>query len=76
MGRSVPATTAVVRRSHRTMTVNNPEPNDCRSEEEDGSQEGEGGIGLELRAGGFTRKAVPVPDATAVHRAHVLWISC
>lgn len=52
--------------------MNNPDTDDGRNEEEDGSQETEGDVSLELRARRLASNAVPVPDRAAVHRTDVL----
>lgn len=54
------------------MAVDNPDTDDSRGQEEDGSQEGESDVSLELGALGLSGNAVPIPDATAVHRTNVL----
>jgi len=56
----------------RTAAMNNPETDDSRGEEEDSSQEGKSDISFELGALGFASDAVPVPNTSAVHRAHVV----
>jgi len=52
--------------------MNDPETNDRRSKEEDGSQECESNISLELGALGLSSDTVPVPDAAAVHGTDVV----
>lgn len=71
-GRSVPAATGACGISSCAMAVDNPDTDDSRGQEEDGSQEGESDVSLELGALGLSGNAVPIPDATAVHRTNVL----
>jgi len=58
--------------SSTSLAMHNPNANNSTSEEEDGSQEGEGDISLELGALGFASDAVPVPNGSAVHGADVI----
>ena len=52
--------------------MNNPETDNGRREEENGREEGERNVCLELGAFGCSSDAMPIPDAAAVHWAYVI----